>query len=124
MRELSPIRPRRYPLSEAAKKEKMSNEYKAVVSNATTYPNMDAYGHYRSMMMVASLPDEPQMAPASYTKDNPFTAAYTPIERDMIDNAARLCGYEVKQISNSYSQEPEHVNKNSPVNHNGGKHRE
>lgn len=123
----SKIRPRR--LTEAARdqfgqgKGRLNPDHAGAIPNASWYPTADAYAHYRMLVAVASLPDEPQFAADSPVQDHPFSSAYTDAEFDMLEKAAKLCGHTPKILSDRYSTEQDSIHRISPTNHNGGKHR-
>ena len=134
-REISKLRPRRYPVTEAKIKididksekgqqgfGKMSPDHAAAIPHATGYLGMDSYHHYRAMLLAASLPDEPKISISSPTADHPFSAGYSDWDQQIIDRAAQLCGFPGKKLGSRYSEEPEHINRSSPANHNSGKH--
>ena len=136
-REISALRPRRYAVTEAKKIDigddstatgkgqglgQMANDHAAPIPHATGYLGMDAYHHYRAMLFAASLPDEPNINISSPTADHPFSAGYSDWDQKIIDRAAQLCGFPGTKLGSRHSEEPEHIHKNSPVNHNSGKH--
>jgi hypothetical protein len=138
-REISAIRPRRFPLVEANGRPKehapehktnsfdqglgkMPSEKSTALPNATGYLKMDSYHHYRAMILAASLPDEPQISIDSPTADHPFAAGYTDIDQQIIDRAAELCGFAATKLGSKRSVENDFVHKISPHNANSGKH--
>jgi hypothetical protein len=128
MREISEMRPKRFSIRENTDsfgqgKGKLNPAHSKAIPNASWYPGMAAYDHYRTMVMVASLPDEPKIATASPVQDHPFSAGYSDADQQMIDTAAKLCGFKPAKLSSRYSQESEGVHKHSPVNHNGGQNK-
>ena len=131
MREISKLRPRRFPLSESKEDMMISSDSDGLnlghdhaksMPNAVTYPTMDSYGHYRSLVMAASLPNETGFPPESFSQDHPFSAGYSSWDQKIIDRAAELCGFKARKLSDGYSKEADEVHKVSPNNHNGGKH--
>ena len=60
-RKISESRKRRFSLQEGDGTGKMNSAHKGAIPNASWYPSMDVYGHYRAMVMAASLPDEPKI---------------------------------------------------------------
>lgn len=123
---ISPMRERRFPLLEKTFDSgpgKLSKYHADAIPNASWYPKMDAYGHMRAMVLAASLPDEPRIASGSVTQDHPFSVGYSQADQDIIDKAARLCGFSPAKLSNGYSSEEENIHRHSPVNHNSGKHK-
>ncbi len=126
MRELSKLRSRRF-VSESngnanANDKSLSKNAAAAIPNATSYKGGDAYFHYRALVMAASLPDPPRIPAYSFTEDQPFSVGYTDADQEMIDAAAKLCGFPGKRISSSKSKEGDDVHKISPTNNNSGKH--
>jgi len=100
---------------------KMRPDHENAIPNARWYSGGDAYFHYRSMVMVASMPDTPKIDPYGPLADQPFSAAYTKEEDDMISMAAKLCGYPGKRLSSTKSKENDDIHIHSAVNHNSGK---
>jgi hypothetical protein len=81
------------------------------------------YQHYRMLIMAASQPDTPTVTPTGPTGEHPFSVGYSDVDQDIINRTAKLCGFEARKLSDGRSSEPDGVHKNSPVNHNSGKHR-
>lgn len=104
------------------KEGKLSKDTAKSLPNATYYPTMDTYGHMRAMVLAASLPEEPSIPSSSVVRDHPFSIGYSSADQDIINKAAKLCGYPVRPMSDKYSKEPDHVHRTSPINHNSGKH--
>jgi hypothetical protein len=132
MREIFKLRPRRFPVSESkedmmvvdnsmSSKTHMHPDQAGAMRNPTTYPEMSSYGHYRALMYVASCPNKPAISKDSFSQDHPFSAGFSKEDQDMINMAAKLCGYAPRTLGTGYSTEPETVHKLSPVNHNSGK---
>lgn len=121
MHEISKLRQRRAEMFEAATHEKISAEQADAIPNLTVYPHGDQYFHMRSMVMAASLPEEPKIAAYSSYEDNPCSASYTEVEQQMLDRAAALCGHPGKRKGSSASIESSDIHKISPCNHNSGR---
>jgi len=132
MREISKLRPRRFPVNEA-KQDMMvadneitnglDSDQSAALPNARWYDGGTPYFHYRAMVMAASLPNPPKIGVSSFSQDMPFSSGYTQADDDIISAAAKLCGYPGKRLSNSRSMESDEIHKVSPNNHNSGKHK-
>jgi|ERR1039457_244369 hypothetical protein len=129
MREISPMRPHRFSVAESKEdmmvadndsggqgEGKLNPDHSSALPNAAWYPEMTPYGHMRSLVMAASLPNEPKMSKSSPVSDHPFSAGYSDWDQKIIDRAAQLCGFTPAKLSNRYSQEQEEVHKISPVN--------
>lgn len=114
MREITKLRARRFPVMESNGTGKVDFD-STPLPNARWYPGGDAYFHYRSMVMAASFPDKPTIPPYGASADEPFSAAYTPEEDDMIYQAAKLCGYTGKRLGTPKSKESDDVHRVSPV---------
>jgi hypothetical protein len=121
-RSISPIRARRLGMLAETAHGSIHPEQSAAIPNPTWYPNGDQYFHMRSMIMAASYPDEPKIAPYGPYEDQAFSAAYTQQEQDMIDKASALCGHPGKKLGNRNSAETPEIHKHSPNNHNSGAH--
>ena len=115
MREITKLRKRRFPIMEADGTGNMNKDTAGAIPNASWYPKMDVYGHYRSMVMAASFPDPPKIPPYGPMADHPFSAGYSQADQDIIDSAAKLCGFPVSKISKNDSIEPVEVHRVSPV---------
>lgn len=133
MREISKLRSRRFPVTEAKQdmmvadnsgqgEGKLNADTATALPNAAWYPEMTAYGHYRALVMAASLPNEIGFSKSSPVSDHPFSAGYSDWDQKIIDRAAQLCGFSAAKLSDRYSGEPKDVHKASPTNHNSGKH--
>jgi hypothetical protein len=132
MREITKLRPRRFPVTEGKEDmmvvgsstdgKSMSHDHAKSMPNAVTYPTMDSYGHYRSLVMAASLPNETGFPPESFSQDHPFSAGYSDWDQKIIDRAAELCGFKARKLSDGYSKEADDIHRASPTNHNSGKH--
>jgi len=121
-RMISEMRTRRAPMFEGEASGKMDSNITSAMPNTRYYPNGDAYFHYRTMVMVSSFPDTPTIAPYGPNADFPFSSAYTSEEDDMIQSAAKLCGYPGTRLGTTKSKENTDINKVSSTNHNSGKH--
>jgi hypothetical protein len=115
-RPISPMRAKRFVIKEGEGSGKLSNDDKAAIPNAAWYPKMDVYGHYRAMVLAASLPDHPTIPPYGPMADHPFSAGYSVADQQIIDMASKLCGFPPTKLSDKDSKESEHVHKVSPVN--------
>ncbi len=128
MREISPMRLKRFPLVEknkgadlvnanakGQKSGKLNKDHAAAMPNVQWFPTMTPYRHMRTMILAASLPDAPQIAVDSPIADQPFSIAYTDADRDIIDRAAKLCGFDSVKLSDKHSRESDEVHKISPV---------
>ena len=125
MREISKMRALRFPVYENKQDmmvigdgtgKNMGHDHAKSMPNAVTYPTMDSYGHYRSLVMAASLPNETGFPPESFSQDHPFSAGYSFWDQKIIDRAAELCGFKARKLSDGYSKEADEVHKVSPVN--------
>jgi hypothetical protein len=125
-RTVSPLRKKRYPLVEDKHESggdgKLRPDHAKAMPNATWYPTMSAYGHYRAMILAASFPDEPKIGKSSISADHPFSAGYSSADQDMINRAAKICGFAPRKLSNSASAESDEIHNHSPNNHNSGIH--
>lgn len=104
---------------------KLNPDHAAVIPNAKFYPGIGAYGHYRFGLTMAGIPyakDHPDISPYGPMGENPFSAAYSDEDQQIIDLASRICGFAPKSLSSNRSKEPDDVCKASPVNHNSGHH--
>ena len=133
MREISKLRTRRFPIAESSQdmmvvdnsgqgEGKLSADSAAAIPNASWYPEMTSYGHYRALVMAASLPNEIGFSKSSPVSDHPFSAGYSDWDQKIIDRAAQLCGFKAAKLSDRYSSEPKDIHRHSPVNHNSGRH--
>ena len=125
-RPISGSRSKRFPILETSivdgqGKGKLRPDHSSVIPNASWYPTMDTYGHYRAMVFAASLPDEPKIAQSSPVADHPFSAGYSEWDQKIIDRAAQLCGFTPAKLADRYSKEPDDIHKISPNNHNSGR---
>ncbi|VVC05206.1 Uncharacterised protein [uncultured archaeon] len=119
-RELSPMRDKRFPILEDH--GGLHADAASVMQNLTAYPRADGYyDYYRMSIHAASFPDEPHISPTTDVGNNPLTTGYTDVEQDMMDKAARYCGFRPKRLGTRHSEEPDYVNRKSPVNHNSGR---
>lgn len=98
----------------------ISPKHKAAIKNVRTSPDQNmnsgsAYKHYRFGLALAGAPDETVDAD-NYIGGDPFFAAYTQEEVDMINHAARQVGDKSMEVwSDGKSSEVDAVNKTSPV---------
>jgi hypothetical protein len=128
MRMINPIRERRADylgLNESLDGTGvLQPEHNAVIKNADWFPTAGTYQHYRMLVVAASQPDVSQGAsPAGPTADHPFSVGYSEADQEIINRTAKLCGYEVRKLSDYKSREPKTNHTASPVNHNSGRHR-
>lgn len=100
---------------------KLNSEQAAAIPHATDYPEMTAYSHMRAMVMAASLPNPPAISSKSTVQDHPFSAGYSDADQDMINSAAKLCGFLPRKLGSRYSEESPEIHRASPTNHNSGK---
>ena len=118
-RVISPLREKRFPLTEGGTGEThggMHQDHVATMPHPTAYPQADQYySFYRMSIHAASYPDKSHINAVTDVADNPLGAAYTDIEQEMIDNAAKLCGYAPKKLDKYGSREPDDIHKISPV---------
>jgi hypothetical protein len=122
MHTVSKLRKRRAAVSESIAHEKIIPSQAEAIPNLTVYPHGDQYFHMRTMVLAASLPEEPKISAYSQYEDNPCSVGYTKEEQQMLDRAAALCGHPGKRKSSSTSVESPEIYKMSPCNHNSGKH--
>jgi len=122
MRDLSPMRTRRFPLSESKKDQnkgqrrgRLNKDHADAMPNAAWYPTMTPYSHMRSMVVAASLPNEDNISISSPVADSPFSVAYTSADYDIISRAAKLCGFPAIKLSDKHSKESDEVHRVSPV---------
>jgi hypothetical protein len=119
---ISELRSRRFEVIEEVQHGSIESNQSSSMPNPTSYPHGDQYFHMRSMIMAASYPDEPKIAPYGPYEDTAFSAAYTKEEQDMIDRASAICGHPGKKLGSKKSEESPDIHRHSPVNHNSGRH--
>lgn len=91
--------------------------------NPTLFPSAgNYYDLYRLGVHFAKQPDHNPDSPSGPVGEHPFTASYTDEEQEIVNRAAKLCGFKPRKLGSKYSEEGEDVHKHSPVNHNSGMH--
>jgi len=100
------------------KKGKLTKHQRANIPGVTRYPDTAAhyYDMYRYGLHLAASPDGSAVEPAGPTANEMVTVAYSDVERDMHNNAAKKMGFKSKAVSSHGSQEADDVYKTSPVN--------
>ena len=127
LRVISKLRPRRFPIAEGNTiigdqgKGHLSKDHADAMPGAMWFPEMTPYHHMRSMVIAASLPDEPKISVSSPVADQPFSVPYSDWDAEIIKRAAKLCGFTPTNLTDRRSKEPDDVHKISPVNHNAGR---
>lgn len=73
------------------------------------------YTQWRFSIAMAGAPDYPT-EPAGALAGDPLLATYTDVELEIINSAAKMVGAgEIRRLTDNRSQEPDYVNKSSPV---------
>jgi hypothetical protein len=99
------------------KKGKLHKNHHNSIPGATRYPDTAAhyYDMYRYGLHLASSPDHDNVEPAGPTANEMVTIAYSDVEKDMHNAAAKKMGFKGKAISSHGSRESKDVHSVSPV---------
>lgn len=101
---------------------KLNQNHEDSMPNPAWHPEATTYMHYRMGLQMASLPDKPAISPMGPIGDHPFSAGYSDEDQEIINRAAKLCGFTPRKLGKTHSSESEDTHKISPVNHNSGVH--
>lgn len=100
----------------------VNTEYLDTMVPSILAPKMDMYyEYYRFMTAIAANPEFDVKSSHDHFRDNPVALAYTPEEEKMLTNTLKKFGQPFRYLSKSKSQEPNTINKTSPVPHNSGR---
>lgn len=96
---------------------KLHHHHKSAIKGWNTLPELPGwyYNMYRFGVHMAGSPDDQKMNPESPSANQMSLYAYTDAEQKIIDKSKKELGYKGKKLSNNRSEEPDGINKQSPV---------
>ena len=99
------------------KKGKLHKHQKSVMPGVRRYPDTAShyYDMYRYGLHLATSPDSDNVEPAGPTANEMVTVAYSNVEKDMHDHAAKKMGFKSTAVSSHKSFEPTDTHSVSPI---------
>ncbi len=107
---------------------KFHDNHTGSMTNPTMFPTAgNYYDLYRLGVHFATHPDHAKIHGSSPSAsgpvgEHPLTNAYTDEDQEIVNRAAKLCGFTPRKLGGKYSKESDDIHRHSPVKHNSVVH--